>query len=569
MPPLPLVTVAAMLPREWSLRLVDENIEKLTDADLAWADMVFFSAMAIQQESLFVSIARAKRACKRVVLGGPYATSYHDEIRESAPGMVDNFILGECEHTMPEFLADFAIGKAREVYEGPREGSRVLTDIKCSPTPRFDLIKFEAYSSMMVQWSRGCPHDCEFCDITKLMGRVPRLKSISQMLAELNLLYRLGWRGPVFFVDDNFIGNKSAVLPLLQAIVQWQEERAYPFSFFTEATVKLAGMPELLRAMVQAGFCMVFVGIESPNDDALKKTNKGQNLGRDGNARAYLLESVRVIQRAGMEVTAGFIVGLDGDTEFETLLGFVEEAGIPTAMAGLLAAIKGTDLHRRLTEEGRILEDTHSGNQTDFVLNFRTQLPRKQVLAAYRRVVLALYEPSLRSYFERCFTLIENIGPVRIGKSVYGGGAGFRALVLSLVVQGFSRQGPAYMRFLAKVLWHRPELLPMAVRLAVYGYHFERETREKVNAYDFREFLRGRLEYVESIIRGAKMRGAVDIKRLETQMSSNYARARTRFLAFRVGSRKTADEAFAQFRARLRALAAEHGVSLPWRKTRV
>lgn len=486
MPPLPLMTVAAMLPREWKIRLIDENIEPLTDADLAWADIAFFSAMMVQKESFFTLVSRAKRAGLCVVIGGPYPTSYKPEIEERVPGMVDHFFLGECEETLPGFLEDLESGRARRIYEGPQSGTRIMTDVTRSPTPRFDLVNMQSYATMLVQWSRGCPFDCEFCDITKLFGRIPRLKSASQILAELDALYCLGWRGRVFFVDDDFIGNKKAVVPLLEAIAGWQQKRGHPFQFVTEASIDLAAYATILRLMRRAGFVGVFVGIESPNDAALTITVKGQNRKRGMSAHEHLLKSVRIIQQHGIEVSGGFIVGLDGDTEFDSHVRFIEEAGIPMAMVGLLGAIRGTNLWDRLVREGRILKDgTHSGDNTAFVLNFRTQLPREAVFEHYRAVISTLYEPTLRRYFRRCLTLIRNLGPLEVGG--YGSfdtWTNLKAFIRSVMWQGFSRQGPAYFLFLARALLYRPRLFPLAVMLAANGYHFEKVTREAIAAYE-------------------------------------------------------------------------------------
>jgi len=274
---------------------------------------------------------------------------------------------------------------------------------------------------MAVQSSRGCPFNCDFCDITKLMGRKPRLKTVTQITAELDKLYELGWRGNVFFVDDNFIGNKVGIMPILKAVLAWQEKRDYPFQFYTEASVNLARETELMRVMVAAGFNMVFLGIESPNGEALATSAKAQNVGRKMSTKQFLLESIRTIQGAGLEVSGGFIVGLDGDTEFDSHVEFIQEAGIPVAMVGLLAAIKGTDLYKRLMGEGRLLTaGEHSGNNTEFVLNFRPLIPREDVMNAYRTVISELYEPTLERYFERCLTLIEALGETEHHRSPYG-----------------------------------------------------------------------------------------------------------------------------------------------------
>ncbi len=297
----------------------------------------------------------------------------------------DYYVLDEVEETFPLFLADWEAGRAQRLYRPERKP--VLTT---TPVPRFDLLDLGAYSSMALQFSRGCPFDCEFCDITKLFGRVPRTKSNPQMLAELDALYDLGWRGPVFLVDDNFIGNRREALRLLPEVAAWQRERAHPFDLFTEASVNLAEHEPLMDAMVAAGFSMVFLGIESPNPEALRKTRKSQNVKRDEDD--FLLRAVRTIQRKGLEVSGGFILGLDADGPevFDAQIEFIQAAGIPRAMVGLLTALRGTDLHARYAAEGRLVGEA-SGNNVEIALNFRPQLAPEVLIAGYRRVLATLY----------------------------------------------------------------------------------------------------------------------------------------------------------------------------------
>jgi len=309
MPPLGLLTVAALFPeRDWHLKVVDMNVESLTDADLAWADYVFTSTMIVQKQSLYEVVRRCNRLHLPVIAGGPHPTSYQEEIKQEAGGVVSHFIGGEVEHIFQDFLTDLLHGTAKEVYEGPRtKNNQVQTDITQTPLPRYDLIRLDDYDTMAVQFSRGCPFDCEFCDITKLFGRVPRTKTTAQFLAEFDRLYELGWRDSVFVVDDNFIGNKRDAMRLLPAIAAWQKERNYPFGLFTETSVNLVDIPGMLDAMAEAGFNMTFIGIESPNDAALEMTVKKQNTSREQTAREYLLHAVQKIQAHGIEVTAGFI----------------------------------------------------------------------------------------------------------------------------------------------------------------------------------------------------------------------------------------------------------------------
>ena len=482
MPPLGLLTIAGMFPDNYALKVVDMNIEPLTDAHLQWADVVLTSTMIVQKDSLYEVAERCNQAGVPIIAGGPHPTSYYDNIKEETDATIDHFLFGEVEEIFEDFLTDFESGSAKEIYRETRK-----PDITKTPPPRYDLIDINAYGSMALQFSRGCPFNCEFCDITKLFGRVPRTKSNEQMLTEFEMLYKLGWDGAMFVVDDNFIGNKRDAMRLLPAVKQWQEERQFPFSLYTEASVNLVEIPEMLDAMSDAGFNMVFLGIESPNDEALLSTSKGQNTSKEEEAGSYLLRAIRKIQSRGMEVTGGFIIGLDGDTEFDSHIDFIQKAGIPMAMAGLLTALKETDLWHRLKQEDRLLGES-SGNQTDMTLNFVPEIPREELMSEYRRVVSTLYDPTLRNYFARCLTLLEhmprtshNVRSIRQEE--------LRAFIRSLQKQLFSRQGMEYVRYLVKVLKNHPEMFPEAVRLAVMGYHLEKTTRHTIAVEDFRKFL--------------------------------------------------------------------------------
>jgi radical SAM superfamily enzyme YgiQ (UPF0313 family) len=477
-PPLGLLTVAGMFPADWDLRVVDLNVEPLLDAHLEWADVAFTTSMIVQEASLLEVVRRCNRAGVPVVAGGPHPTSFYAEVNApfAAGSGVDHFVLGEAEDVFPQVLDDLRRGVARPLYEAPQR-----PDVARAPIPRFDLIDPHVYGSMALQFSRGCPFDCEFCDITALFGRQPRTKSNAQMLAELDALLASGWRGSVFLVDDNFIGNKRDALRLLEAVQVWQEEHGFPFSFMTEASVNLGELPKLLQAMRACAFNMVFLGIESPGKDALLRTSKGQNVGRGDDAAGHLLRAVRTIQSYGMEVSGGFIIGLDGDVEFDGHLAFIREAGIPMAMAGILTAFKGTKLYDRLKREGR-LHGESTGSNTDIALNFEPELPREVVLAEYRRVIATLYEPSLEGYFERCLTLFAHLAPrAHDGRRITWIDA--RAMFLSLWRQLLSRrQGPTFARYLWRVVTRFPRHLPEAFRLAVKGYHFERVTREQLES---------------------------------------------------------------------------------------
>ncbi len=482
MPPLGLLTIAGMFPNNYRLKVVDMNIEPLTDTHLEWADVVLTSTMIVQKDSFYGVVQRCNRAGIPIIAGGPHPTSYHDNIREECNGTVDHFLFGEVEETFEEFLTDFESGNAKDVYPEKRKPS-----ITIAPLPRYDLININAYGSMALQFSRGCPFNCEFCDITKLFGRVPRTKTNEQMLAEFEMLYQLGWSGAMFVVDDNFIGNKRDAMRLLPAVQEWQEKRQHPFALYTEASVNLVEIPEMLDAMSDAGFNMVFLGIESPNETALLSTSKGQNTSKDEDAGSYLLNAVRKIQNKGLEVTGGFIVGLDGDTEFDSHIKFIQDAGIPMAMAGLLTALKETDLWYRLKRENRLLEES-TGNNTDMSLNFIPEMPRDKLMAEYRRVVSTLYDSKLENYFERCLTLLQHMRPT--GHNVRSVGTEeLFAFFRSMQRQLFSKQGPAYFRYLVKVLKNHRSMFPEAVRLAVMGYHLEKTTRYTVAVADFRNLL--------------------------------------------------------------------------------
>lgn len=493
MPPLGLLTVAAMFPQEdWQLKVVDLNVTPLTDADLAWADYVFTSTMIVQKNSFYEVVKRCNQQRVPVIAGGPHPTSYQTEIKQEAGGVVAHFLSGEVEHIFQDFLTDLLRGTAQEVYEGPRTAQQVQTDITRTPLPRYDLIRLEDYGSMAVQFSRGCPFDCEFCDITKLFGRVPRTKTNAQFLAEFDLLYELGWRGAVFVVDDNFIGNKRDAMRLLPEVAAWQRARKYPFDLCTETSVNLVEIPGMLDAMAEAGFTMTFLGIESPNDEALAATVKKQNTNRQQSAREYLLHAIQTIQSHGLEVTAGFIVGLDKDKEFQSHLDFIQEAGIPRAMAGLLTALKKTNLYNRLEKEGRLLHES-SGNNVSVELNFIPELDREVVISEYKRILRELYDPSLHNFFNRCLTMFKHFKPrqriVQIGKDE------IRAFFQSMRYQLLSRrQGPAYLWFLLRVLLHYPHMFANAIRLAIMGYHFEKITHQQVAIDDFKQFLAAELE---------------------------------------------------------------------------
>ncbi len=539
MPPLGLLTVAAMFPESWELRLVDVNVEPLRDSDLEWADLVLTSTMVVQQRSLREVLVRCNVLGKPVAVGGPHPTSFASEISGA-----DHFLMGEVEETFPRFLADWEAGRAAQEYRP--ESKPAVTS---TPVPRFDLLDLSVYGSMALQFSRGCPFDCEFCDITKLFGRVPRTKTNEQMLAEFDALQTLGWRGSLFVVDDNFIGNKREAMRLLPVVATWQRERGYPFDLYTEASVNLARNESLMDAMVAAGFSMVFLGIESPNPEALRRTNKPQNTVRGDDD--YLFHAVRAIQERGMEVAGGFILGLDGDGPevFEAQVDFIQRAGIPTAMVGLLTALRGTNLYSRLEREGRLLAES-SGNNVEIALNFVPELDRKALIDGYREVLATLYGPDLRTYFARCKTLLARLGHRprprrRLSR------AELLASLRSLRLQLFSRQGPTYAAFLAHTLFTRPMELASALRMGVKGWHLQRFTAQTLATHAYREAAREGYESVERLLARAvaahdRLRRTVERQVIKTirRVRRRYRRLRPEFRQGLLPDRAAIERAF-------------------------
>jgi len=458
-PPLGLLTVSALLPADCERRLVDLNIEKLTTADLDWADMVFATAMLVQKESLRDVVKLAKARGKRVVLGGPYVTSTIEELPDA-----DHIFRGEAEQTLPQFFADLARGETRRIYQAAERPALATT-----PIADFGLANLKRYSAMSVQYSRGCPFSCEFCDIIEIYGRVPRTKSNQQMLAEFDALKALGWRGTVFIVDDNFIGNKKNVRLLLPDLARWQKENGHPFELLTESSVNLADDEPLLANMREAGFNRVFLGIETPVEESLQEAQKPQN-------RGNLVESVRTIQRYGIEVMAGFIVGFDNDPEdiFERQIDFIRQSAIPLAMVGLLNALPDTQLWKRLDREGRLLGEA-SGNNTVCTFNFKTRMDPAFLVRGYQRIMQTIYGP--REYYERVLDSLRRTRPRPSDKHAYGAGviSGLTALTRILFKLGvIDRERKEFWRFFVKaVIKHRRQFAE-SLRLAAVGYHFRK-----------------------------------------------------------------------------------------------
>ena len=399
-PPLGLLTVAAMLPDDWDLKLIDMNVSPLLDSDIEWADYVFISAMVVQRNSVIETVKRCKAHNTKTVGGGPYFTGGYCDYDE-----LDHLILDEAEITLPPFLEDLKNGRAQHIYT-----SKKRPDITKTPIPKWSLIDMKKYTTMSIQYSRGCPFDCEFCDIIVLNGNKPRTKTKEQLLAELESLYVSGWPEGIFIVDDNFIGNKKKLKQeILPAIIEWQKERGHPFSMFTEASINLADDNELMELMTDAGFDTVFIGIETPNEESLIECNKSQNKNRD------LVSAVKKIQNYGFQVQGGFILGFDSDPAsiFKSQINFIQKSGIVMAMVGLLNAPRGTRLYKRLENEDRLLEDV-SGSNTDCSMNFVPKMDRETLMNGYKHILDTIYSP--KQYYNRIKIFLSEYKPQRIKK---------------------------------------------------------------------------------------------------------------------------------------------------------
>jgi len=455
-PPLGLVTVAPMLPESWAKRLVDLNIEPLRDSDIRWADMVLISAMSVQRNSAEEIIKRAKTAGKTVVAGGPLFTGEYQEFPN-----VDHFILNEAELTLPPFLADLERGCPQRVYTTPE-----YADLAQTPVPAWDLVKMKYYDSMAIQYSRGCPYNCDFCNVTALLGHRPRTKSATQIVAELDRIYSLGWRRNIFFVDDNFIGNKRQIKEeILPALIEWRKGKTGCL-FLTEASINLADDQELMDMMTAAGFVSVFVGIETPDETSLTECHKTQNKGRD------LVESVKRLQRNGLQVMGGFIVGFDSDSPsiFQRQVEFIQKSGIVTAMVGLLQAPVGTQLYQRMEQQGRLLKEM-TGDNTDGTTNIIPVMEPKVLFEGYKQLVGDLYSPKL--FYERVRTFLSEYNPITATvnvepQEIY---AFFRSIFLLGIVGRERRQ---YWRLFFWSLFRQPKKFPLAITFSIYGYHFRK-----------------------------------------------------------------------------------------------
>jgi radical SAM superfamily enzyme YgiQ (UPF0313 family) len=467
MPPLGLITVAALCPPSWEIRLVDRAFEDLRDEQILWADLVMVSAMYVQREDAHAILARARALGKRTIIGGAYASSQP----ETVAALADHVVVGEPDEVFDSIAAGLESGEARSIYRIEEK-----PDITHTPVPRFDLLDFSRYASISVQFSRGCPFQCEFCDIITIYGRRPRTKSPSQVIAELDIIRQAGWRKKVFIVDDNFIGNHRKALELAVELEKWQDRHRRPFIFYTEASIDLAQKIELLDAMVRANFFYVFIGIETPSEESLRETRKYQNL------RIDPLEAVHFIQRRGLWVTAGFIVGFDSDREdiFDRQIRFIEQAAIPWAMAGLLQAPPTTPLFDRMMAEGRM--NLASEATSNFSApNFETRMPLDTLLAGMRRTLLSIYSPD--AFFERTLRSLyywrprdpQRAPPISMLYRI-------RAVAQSTWRQGcVSAYRRVYWRFLIRLLWlwgRDFRKVWLGYVIAMSGHHFTAYSNE-------------------------------------------------------------------------------------------
>ena len=458
-PPLGLLTVAALLPSAWQKKLKDMNVEKLKDKDLEWADYVFIGATSLQKNSVLDIVRRCRELGVKTVAGGPLFTTTYKDFKG-----IDHFVLNEAEITLPPFLKDLEEGKAKQVYTSSQRA-----DVRGTPIPLWELINMKKYAIMNIQYSRGCPFDCEFCDITRLYGHRPRVKEPVQIINELQKLYEQGWRNGVFFVDDNFIGNKKKLKDaILPQISSWMREKKHPFSFHTQASLDLSDDEELMDMMAQTGFNAVFVGIETTSQESLTECSKLQNKNRD------MVECVKKIHSAGLQVHGGFIVGFDHDTPrvFQQQISFIQKSGIVTAMVGLLNAPQGTKLYRRLKKEKRLL-NSGSGDNTDSSINFVPKMNSLMLISGYKNIVTTIYTPS--HYYSRIKTFLRAYRPLKTQRKnklhlVYL--AAFLKSVLMLGIIG--RERIQYWKLLLWCLFKQPRNFPLAITLAIKGFHFRK-----------------------------------------------------------------------------------------------
>ncbi|ACF11138.1 Radical SAM domain protein [Chlorobaculum parvum NCIB 8327] len=467
LPPLGLLTIASMLPEQWGRKLLDLNVSPLKAKDLLWADMVFISAMAVQQKSAKEVIERCHNVGIKLVAGGPLFTAGYEQYPD-----VDHFVLNEAELTFPPFLEDMKQGLPDRIYTTDK-----FADITSTPAPEWQLLDMEKYASMAIQFSRGCPYQCDFCNITALLGHKIRTKTSAQIIRELDALRKLGWKGTVFFVDDNFIANKSYLKKeLLPQLIAWRKANSLTNQYYTECSINLADDPELMDLMVQAGFNQVFIGIETPDDSALKACGKQHNTSRN------LLDNIRLIQHAGLEVMGGFIVGFDSDTPsiFSKQIEFIQQSGIVTAMVGILQALPGTKLYERMKLEGRLLNNS-SGDNADGNTNIIPKMDSELLRKGYMKMMLYLYAP--KNYYQRIRTLIKEYKVPEIKNRIRI--SQFMAFVRSVVLLGVvGKERVQYWSMLIWTIVHHRRALPLAITLAIYGNHFRKVSQLYIRKED-------------------------------------------------------------------------------------
>lgn len=455
-PPLGLATIAAMLPVDWKKRLIDLNVDTLHEKDLEWADMVMISAMVVQRDSVMKLISRVHRTGKKIIAGGPLFTSEPEQFF-----MIDHLVLNEAEITLPRFLEDFAGGDPQHIYQ-----TSDFPDITTTPVPNWELVNIRKYDSLSIQFSRGCPFNCDFCNITTLLGHRPRTKTAQQIIAELDRIYELGWRRNIFFVDDNFIGNKRILKEsILPALIEWRKGKI-GCRFITEASINLADDPELMDLMTRAGFVSVFVGIETPDETSLEECHKLQNKNRN------LIDSVKCMQHSGLQVMGGFIVGFDSDTAsiFQRQVDFIQNSGIVTAMVGLLQAPIGTDLFRRLEKEGRVVNNM-SGDNADGETNIIPKMDMSELKHGYHYILQEIYSP--RPFYQRVKTFLTEYRPVNLPAKleIHEVLAFFR----SIYWLGIRDSGRLeYWRLFFWALFKQPRKFVLAITFSIYGFHFWR-----------------------------------------------------------------------------------------------
>ncbi len=456
--PLGLITVASILPDEWEKKLTDVNVSKLTDKDIEWADYVMISAMSVQTDSVKRIIEHCNQLKTPIIAGGPLFTEEFEQFPD-----IDHMVLNEAEITLPLFLEDMKNGEPKRIYQ-----SNEFSDMANTPIPDYSLLKQKEYATAGIQYSRGCPFDCEFCDITALFGHKVRTKSSSQIIAELDNLRDIGWKGRVFFVDDNFIGHKKKLKDdLLPAIINWMEKNGNPFIFTTEASINLSDDQELMNMMVKAGFSKVFVGIETPDEDSLKECNKIQNNNRN------LVDCVHAIQKSGIEVIAGFIVGFDSDQPniFQRQIDFIQKSGIITAMVGLLNAPRLSKLYKRLNKEGRLI-DSFTGDNTNYSMNFVPVMNKEKLMEGYRKIVHDIY--SNKTYYKRVKWFLKNY------KSPFKTHSKINLTIIIALLKSFfyigiiTKSRKYYWQLLFWSLFNKPSTFPLAITYSIYGYHFNK-----------------------------------------------------------------------------------------------